>query len=500
MKIVTARQMAELDRRTTVEAGISEKTLIARAGRAAADWIRRRYPARQWRILVLAGKGNNGADGLVAARWLKRSGYSIVVVKIWKTGPGRVFQGAPRPRPGSDRRLLIIDAMFGTGLNRPLTGPFLAWVEWVNTSRAEVVSLDIPSGLHADTGKPLGAAVIARHTLTFGLAKLGLIHEHAADCVGELHLLDIGFPPRIVDEIETACDLIASDELSPLFPRRKRSSHKGTWGRVLVVSGSVGLAGAPVLAARAALRAGAGLVTLVVPRAIYMIAARLAGPEVMVHPLGTSHTGCFERSHAKSLESLLAPAQALVIGPGLGQNAKSRAFAKTLIQSADLPMVLDAGALNLLAGETAILRKARRDVILTPHPGEMARLTGMTTRQVQQDRLGVAARFAREHGVTVVLKGCRTVIAHPPGGDRIRLSINALAGNPGMATGGMGDALAGVIGALLARGLSPTDAARAGVFFHTRAGDLGLPETGGGTASELIERLPQALAELCARA
>jgi NAD(P)H-hydrate epimerase len=486
MKIVTACQMKELDARTTREAGIPERTLIARAGEAAAEWITRRYAPGFVRILVLVGKGNNGADALAVAARLRRLKYRVQVVRGWERGALSKIQRAVREAPVE---LLVIDGLFGTGLNRRLGEPYLPIVSFLERSGVRVIALDIPSGLDADSGIPWGASLVASQTLTFQLPKLGLVQEHAADRVGELHVLDIGFPENLMAEIRTPYDLITAEELKPVFLARKRGSYKGDQGHVLVIGGSVGFAGAPALAARGALFAGAGLVTLAVPQTIYSVSAGLAGAEVMVHPLTDRNRGWVGRSAWPMIRTLLKGCSAVVIGPGIGTCSETGFLLEKVLRESTVPIVVDAGGLSLLASKTAILRKASAEVVITPHPGEMGRLVNLTAREVQRKRFEVAEAFARRHVVTVVLKGCRTLVAHP--GAR-RVSVNALAGNPGMASGGVGDVLGGVIGACLARGLKAADAARAGVFLHACAGDLACVGRAHLVAGDLVQALPAA--------
>ncbi len=494
MKIVTREQMQELDRRAIAEKGIQESTLIERAGKAAADWIARRYHGETHRVLALVGRGNNGADAVVTSRRLRKMGFEVLVVKAWKKDAlAQVEKELCSP---GEKSLLVLDGLFGTGLNRPIGEPFRSLVDLVRALAADVVALDLPSGLDADSGKPFGTCIRATHTLTFGLPKIGLVQEHAADDVGELHVLDIGFPSGLVDAIRTSYDLIDPPGVASIFTARARTTHKGKLGHVLIVAGSVGFAGAGALAARAALRAGAGLVSLAVPSSIYDAASSLAGPEVMVHPCNDGGSGFFNLKSISRFKVLQRSASALVIGPGMGQHPDTRLVLEKLIESGHVPMLLDADALNLLAGRTSMLRQAKRDVVITPHPGEMARLSSLTVRAVQQDRSGVASTFSQKHKVTVVLKGARTLVAHRAGHHALRFSINALAGNPGMATAGCGDTLSGIIGALLVRGVGAADAARGGVFLHAKAGDIALSPTGGGIAGDLIEALPHAMALL----
>lgn len=503
MKIVTAAQMIKLDQRTIKELGVSEKKLIHQAGKASAQWIFKRYLPASRQILIVAGKGNNGADVIVTGKELKALGYSVKVIRAWEANAKGILQNEIRRSSNLHFYTLVLDGLFGTGLNRPLREPFLTIVEMLNSSNLEIISLDLPSGLHADTGKPLGASIRAKHTLTFGLPKLGLIQEHAADFVGELAVLDIGFPDDLIKEIQTPYHLITPKNVAPFFSPRRRSVHKGDLGHVLVVGGSRGLVGAPVLAARAALRAGAGLVNLVVPDSIYSIASSLAGPEVMVHSLKDRGKGYFNPSSFSEVKSLLSSATTVVLGPGIGRAVETQSFVKELIRSSPVRMVLDADALHAVANELLILRKAKHDLILTPHPGEMGRLTGLTSKEVQQNRFEIAESFVKKEKVTLILKGAHTVVAYPQlfrpthpskedfQGAGFRFSVNALAGNPGMATAGCGDVLAGILGALLARRIPTGDAAIAGVYLHAKAGDFALPETGGGIASDLIEALPK---------
>lgn len=507
MKIVTAVQMSELDRQTVCKYGISEKRLIERAGTMAAEWIVQQFDSTIWRILVIAGKGHNGADALVAARYLLKKGFVVQIVKAWQKNVLEntrkvVSQISFLSKKGrlSEKKLLIVDGLFGTGLNRSVEEPFFSLINFLNSLKARVVAIDLPSGLHADTGKPLGAVLSAHDTLTFGLSKLGLVQEHSVNHVGRLHILDIGFPKPLIAKINSPYELLDETNISLFFKARPRSAHKGKLGHVLVLGGSVGFAGASALTARAALRAGAALVSLLVPESIYKIAATLAGPEVMTHPCPDLKQGYHNKNSLKKIKPLLSRATSIVLGPGIGTNPETGYFVEALILACSLPMVLDADALNLVAQKPAILKKSKQELIVTPHPGEMSRLIKMEIKEILKNRFKVAETFSRENQVVVILKGSRTLIAFPKlikiGEATFRFSINALAGNPGMATGGSGDVLSGILGALLARGLIASDAARAGVFLHARAGDIALSEKGGGIAGDLIEALPQAIASL----
>lgn len=488
MKIVTAAQMRAMDNDVIRKFHISEKRLIFNAGRAAAEWILEKFNQTSRRVLVLVGRGNNGADALVTASFLRRWGFCVNVIRIWHPRALGVLQKALSSRKG----LLLVDGMFGTGLNRPIIGSYRDIVEKIDRSGVEVVALDIPSGLHADTGRPQGVAIRADHTLTFELPKLGLVQERAADFVGRLYVLPIGFPKECLARLKSPWELITPISVASYFRKRLCSSHKMSVGRVLVLGGGVGMAGAPALAARAALRAGAGMVTLLVPSAIYALSARLAGAEVMTHPATRRKARGWTADAFDKVRELWKRSDVLVMGPGMPEHASNRSFLRRVLRQCPLPMVLDAGALNLIASDLSMLRVIKTSAILTPHPGEMGRLAGMSTKRVQSDRFRVAGAFSKKYWVTVVLKGSRSIVASPDG----RFGVQALGGNPGMATAGCGDALAGVLGALVARGISSQEAARAGVYLHARAGDAALSSHGGGIVSDLIKALPDEMRSL----
>jgi NAD(P)H-hydrate epimerase len=317
-----------------------------------------------------------------------------------------------------------------------------------------------------------------------GLPKIGLLKPPAADFVGRIEVADIGFPQDFVDEIETDVELLTASDISPLLPRRRRSAHKGDFGHLLIIAGSEGYTGAPVLAAGAAARAGAGLVTLAVPQNVYAIIAANSPPEVMPRPVDFG---------APLSPLFFSGFNAVAIGPGLGQHADTRRLVWQVMSSCSLPMVVDADALNVVAQNVAALKKLEKPLVLTPHPGEMARLADKTAQQVQADRLEIARSFAQECGVVTVLKGAGTVISDPAG----KLWVNST-GNPGMARGGMGDALTGIIGAFLVQKMTLVDAARAGVFLHGLAGDLAREKLGESAmlTTDLIEHLSAAFAML----
>ena len=456
MKAVTTAQMRELDRRT-IAAGTPSAELMDRAGQAVARTVQRLLaPHANHSVLLFAGKGNNGGDAIVAARYLANAGCTTTLILLGRrtelTGDplfhfqkliGVEVREWPCPLPTAT---VVVDGLLGTGLSGDVREPYRTAIQAINDSPALVVAIDIPSGLGTSS------CVRADVTVTMGLPKIDLLQPSAVDYVGRLEVADLGFPAAFIAALTTNVELITPADL--VWPQRRRSAHKGHFGHLLIVAGSEGYTGAPVLCAHAAARSGVGRVTLAVPRSIYPIVAAQSPPEVMPRPL----------------DSLAGQFDAVAIGPGLGHGAKIPQF--------DLPTVLDADALDL--------RAIRPGMVLTPHPGEMARLTGKSAAEVQSDRWAVARQFAREHHVTLVLKGAGTVVtdANSP------LWINAT-GNPGMAKGGMGDALTGLIGGLLAQGLSPLDAARTGVYLHGLAGDRAAARIGATAflTTDLIESL-----------
>jgi NAD(P)H-hydrate epimerase len=505
--VVNAEEMRALDERTIVGLGVPGVVLMESAGRAVADVVDGLLtPLAGAPVAVVAGPGNNGGDGCVVARHLHHRGARVALLLVADEarvrGDARTHLEAARRSgvplldaraegfaacaPLLDGAAVIVDALLGTGTARPVEGHLAAVIARMNGAPGLRVAVDVPSGLDVDRGQPLGACVQAHHTVTFALAKVGLVTAPGFTFAGELHVADIGIPPSLVTAPRTV--LLDDDCLAPLRAPRPPLAHKGTFGHVLVVAGSRRHPGAALLAARAAARAGAGLVTLATSDET---AAALAPEvrEVSLAPLAPEEPALDARAAWARLEPALDGKRAVVFGCGLGRAPAVRALLERLLAAWDGPLVVDADGLNVLAADTAPLVHARSRVVLTPHPTEMARLAGVDTTAVQADRLGTARAFAAAHRATVVLKGARTVIAAPDG----RAAINPT-GNPGLATGGTGDVLAGVTGALCATGLPPFDAAAAAVYLHGRAGDLARDAIGeaGLLAGDLIDRLPAA--------
>ncbi len=503
MIVVTAAEMRALDR-WTVEHDTPGPVLMERAGEGAARVLRAHWPKPGGPVVVCCGKGNNGGDGFVIARHLRRLGAEVWLVgrreDVGGDAAGMLAQwrGAvttvesPGQVEALRRRLghagVVVDALLGTGLNAPVEGTFAAVIEALNAAHRPVLAVDIPSGLSADTGTTLGAAVRADVTSTFGWPKVGQVLEPGAELCGRLEVVDIGIPAAALEAVAPRIRLLEASGVGGLLARRARDAHKGTFGHVVVIAGSRGKVGAALLASEAAARAGAGLTTLAIAGSLLeVVEGRVR--EVMAEPLPDEY-------EAAAVDHVLEGRTAVACGPGLGQSDAARALVHHVVRSARVPLVLDADGLNLVAG-TACLRERPAATVVTPHPGEMARLLGCSTGEVQADRIAAARRFAAEHWAVTVLKGARTVIADPGGAIAI-----CPTGNPGMASGGMGDVLAGIVGGLLSQRLDPFAAACFGVFAHGAAADAVVARRGevGLIAGDLLGELPPTIARLQAEA
>ncbi|MDJ0364281.1 NAD(P)H-hydrate dehydratase [Hymenobacter sp. H14-R3] len=514
MKLLSAAQTRELDQATTAEQRTTSTALMERAATALAGWLHRRYtPAEAGEILLLCGPGNNGGDGLALARLLYLGGYAVrlgllpaakyaddyeynhhvlpKVIPITELSEEKL----PDIQPGT----LVVDALFGTGLSRPLAGLAAAVVQHLNASQARVVAVDLPSGLLADAPQPDAAAPVvqARHTISFGLPKLAFLLPQNAAYVGEWHVVDIHLSQDFVAQAATPWHLtrlpgtsgfdaaLAARQPDVTLPRRSRFAYKNTFGHALLLAGSRGKIGAAVLAAGACLRGGVGLLTVAVPGEGYGI-LQTTRPEAM----------CLPDPQPDFISELpeLAAYQAIGIGPGLGQAAASRAVLEKLLREAKVPLVLDADALNLLGAHRDLLDLLPENTVLTPHLGEFARLTEKVADDYQ--RLALLRAFAQKHKCVVVLKGAYTAVAAPDG----QVYFNST-GNPGMGTGGSGDVLTGLVLALRAHAqLDALTAARLAVLAHGHAGDLAAQQTGeaGLVAGDLVDHIGPALRALTA--
>lgn len=511
LKIVTGAQMQELDRRTITEAGIPARVLMERAGLGVATAVLERFgPIKDKRVTVLCGKGNNGGDGFVAAGLLHREGAKVHVVMmnplsdlspeasfmyrrfVRLAGKSSVHLFTSREQLAAllQESDILIDALLGTGLTSEISGRYADVIDCINDAGRPVVAVDLPSGLHADTGRTLGRAVRASITVSFGLPKLGLFQNDGIDLAGSVKIVDIGFPSALVDSINSRVALITPAFVRTALPPRKASSHKGSFGHAGIIAGSVGKTGAAAMAATAALRVGAGLVTVAVPSSVNdILEAKLL--EAMTAPMPETKARTFSRAAFDRLSAFIAARTAVAIGPGLSTHPETVELVQALIGQLDRPAVLDADALNALAGRASTLTACKVPPVLTPHPGEMARLDAhATTQTVNADRLGTAVGFACARGVFVVLKGARTVIARPDGTAAI-----CPTGNAGMATAGTGDVLTGMLVGLLAQGVLPWEAACTATYLHGWAGDLVAAEKGqaGLISRDLIDKIPAAV-------
>jgi NAD(P)H-hydrate epimerase len=507
MKVVTSHTMQEIDRQAIDECGIPALDLMERAGQGCLDTIISQF-GRAGRAMIIAGKGNNGGDGSVIARLLCAAGWSVTVCVLAERSDvsGDAATNLDRlaadmvnycPAQGQLSLLfqdqiadadLIVDALLGTGLRSDVSGVFREAIETINASGRPVLAVDIPSGIHGTTGRVLGCAIHATCTVTFAFAKLGHVLYPGAEHTGRLIVVDIGIPPHLM-ESAGGYDFLNQEAICPLMQRRDRQAHKGHFGHCLIVAGSTGKTGAAALTANSALRAGSGLVTLAVAESLHRI-LEIKTTEVMTVPLPDANSGYLTSSAFPAIEKLLEGKDVLALGPGLDRHLGTTSLVRTIIESVSLPMVIDADGLNALAEDITVLRRKKSDtVVLTPHPGEMARLLGTSIPDVEAIRISVAQEFARDFGIYLVLKGARTIIASPAG----TAAING-SGNPGMATGGMGDVLTGIIASLLGQGYCAWDACRLGVFIHGYAGDMVAEEKGeiGIFASDVQEKLPYA--------
>ena len=511
VKVLTAAAMREADRRTIEELGLPGIVLMENAAMRVVEAVLS-LPRRP-QVVIVAGPGNNGGDGLAAARLLRQAGRQV---SLWTTAPPEKYRGdaavnyeylrhsgfpvkhildyeaLEELQADLNSADLLIDALFGTGLGRPVEGIPAAVIGALNRAPAPVLAVDLPSGIEADSGRIMGAAVQAQWTVSLAFPKPGLLQHPGAGLAGEVLVGAIGVPSALAGE--TKAKVATAKQISKLLKPRLQDSHKGSGGRVLLIAGSTGMSGAAALASAAALRGGAGLVYLAAPASLCpALEARLS--EVITLPLPEKAAGVIAPQAAELLLVKARRCGALAVGPGLAPQEETAALVEQLLQRASAPLVLDAGALAALAlfpenKREALLRGAGQPVVLTPHPGEMAVLTGLDAAQIQQDRPAAASRFAGRWGCCLVLKGAGTVSAAPGG----ELCFNPT-GGPTLATAGTGDLLTGLLASLVAQGLPPFEAAAAAAYIHGLAGDL-LPRERGYKAGDVLERFPEAFQRL----
>jgi hydroxyethylthiazole kinase-like uncharacterized protein yjeF len=513
MKVVTPKQMNKIDSLAINSMGIPGIVLMENAALRVVEEVCS-YLGRVSckKVFVFAGKGNNGGDAFAVARHLFNKGakvYTYTVadkkdiagdaltnlkilenlgVEVWELTNLLQLENLKSELSTAD---LVIDGIFGTGLKGKIEGLQAAVIKAINLSGKPVISIDIPSGINGETSEVLGCCIKALKTVTFALPKIGLILHPGCEFAGELITADIGIPHKVIDSLNIKTKVILRSFVSSLIPVRHCESNKGDYGRVLIVTGSAGMTGAGCLSAGAALRTGAGLVYLAVPASLSHIYSTSL-KESMTVSLEDQGTGFLNRKSIKPLLANMKRKDVIAIGPGLSVNKNIIEIVDAVIKNSEVPVVMDADALNAVARDTSVLKQRKTQIVVTPHPGEMARLTGMSIEDVQSNRLETAKEFAAQYGVITVLKGAKTIIADPDGTVYINPS-----GNPGMATAGAGDVLTGIISGFIGQGVKPFEAAVAGVYLHGMAGDRAAEQKGqhGLIAGDIIEELPYAIKE-----
>ncbi|MBZ0160812.1 MAG: NAD(P)H-hydrate dehydratase [bacterium] len=518
VSVVTAGQMRELDRRATEEYGIPSLLLMENAGLQAVLELERAFPhLTRGRIAVVCGKGNNGGDGFVVARHLCNRGTAVEVFLLARQteiqGDARTnleiirHVGVPihemttsqtleASRMAIERADIVVDAILGTGTTGPAKGIFGEAIELLNRSGRPIVALDIPSGLHSDEGVIPGPSINAALTVTFGLPKRGLILYPAAACAGRVVTVDIGLPRPLLTDSLLDVSLVQAEDLVSVLPPRDPNAHKGTYGHALVLAGSPGKTGAAAMCALSALRIGAGLVTLALPESLNdAMEAKLT--EVMTEPLHETRERTVAHAALERVLDLMQGKRVIAIGPGLSIHPETAELVRAVVKTVKAQIVVDADGINALGPNLETLRDVALPPILTPHPGELARLLGIDRDEVVRHRIPIAQKVAASFGVYLVLKGARTLIANPEG----QVAIN-MTGNAGMATGGTGDVLTGLIAGLVAQGVSADLAAKAAVYLHGLSGDLAAEAVGqeAMVASDLMAQIPEAIRQLKSQA
>lgn len=514
MKILTSAQMKKIDKKAIEEIGILGPILMENAGLQIFKNILNKFPdiARE-KIVIVAGKGNNGGDGLVIARHLfsraanpevlllglkgdvkgdaavnlgiaEKMGIKIREIrteKDWNVQKKKVVQSS-----------ILVDAIFGTGLVKPAQGLYAQVIADMNKSKAFKVSVDIPSGLSSDTFRIIGPCVKADLTVTLAAPKIAHIFPPAEEFIGELVVADISMPSFLFDEEHLNLELVEEETIQPYFKKRKRDAHKGTYGHLFLLSGSLGKTGAAVMAGKAALRMGAGLVTVGTPESCLPIVAR-SMMELMTEPLAETEEKTLSRQALKQILTLLEDKDAILVGPGISTHQSTSELILSLIPKINLPLVVDADGLNILASKVDVLNSLRKPAVITPHPGEFARLLGLSTKEVVEKKLELAPKFAKKYGVYLVLKGYRTLTATPEG----KVYVNPT-GNPGMASAGSGDVLSGMIASMIIQEKNLLEAVLAAVYVHGLSGDIGAEKVGEKplTAGDILRYLPLAVKTL----
>ncbi|MCP4396289.1 MAG: NAD(P)H-hydrate dehydratase [bacterium] len=509
MKVATAAEIRELDRRAIEDVGIPGAVLMENAGTRVLRVMQERYPdLKNRRILIACGKGNNGGDGLVLARHLFNRGVEVRVTLladrhqlVGDAGLNFVIatkMDIPIVEITSNEQLpafrnllpqadILVDAILGTGLSDAVKGLYKHVIESMNKAEKPIIAVDIPSGLSADSGMVPGSCIRADLTVTFAVPKRGVLLYPAADYVGELEVVDIGIPKNLVDTSGIKVHVLEAIKVKQSLRKRPPNTHKGTYGHVLVIAGSPGKAGAALMAGRSALRTGSGLVTLAIPETL-RVPLEIPTLEVMTAALPETGKGTVSLDAYDEIMRLAEDKRVLALGPGLSTHPSTVELVYRLIRNVEIPMVIDADGINAIALYPEILLEAKAPIVLTPHPGEMARL--VPNVQIQNNRVPVAQETAQKYKIYLALKGVRTLIASPSG----NVFINPT-GNPGMATAGTGDVLTGIIAGLISQNIIPVEAAKTGVFLHGLAGDIVEEDKGdyGTIAGDILESIPYAI-------
>lgn len=514
MKIVTPAQMNEIDRLSINQFGIPGVVLMENAALRVVDEVIKMLGTVSGKsISVFAGKGSNGGDAFAAARHLYNKGARVdVYILAYKkdiSGDAAVnlsileksgvetkelvegFQ-LTEIKAGLSGADLVVDGIFGTGLKGEVKGLAAEVIRTINNSRKPVIAIDIPSGVSGETGRVPGVCIKACKTVTFGLPKIGLVIHPGCEFTGELAVADIGIPGKVIEHIDIKTHIIEGSHVAKLIPLRRNESNKSDYGRVFIISGSAGMTGSGCLAASAVLRVGAGLVYLGVPESLAPIyGASLIEPITI--PLQDNGAGYLSKNSIGNVLENMKGKNVVAAGPGLSMREGIAEVVVEILKNAEVPLVLDADALNAVSRDVSVLKYLKAGTVITPHPGEMARLTGLSSSDVQSNRIEVSSEFACKWKVVTVLKGARTVVAMPDG----TVYINPT-GNSGMATGGTGDVLTGIIAGFIAQGASPEDAAVAGVYLHGLTGDVVAQKKGehGLIASDIVEELPYVMKQV----
>jgi len=515
--VVSRHAMQKIDQLATSRYGIPPLLLMEHAGRCVVDECEKRFgPLKDKKVLIVAGKGNNGGDGFVAARYLLKRKAFVSVLLIGKeneltedsqanydilknvenTRLRMLFNFNDREfeRSGYD---FVFDGIFGTSFHGDVKGPAKKLIDWMNLQhRPKIVAIDLPSGLEADTGYAGVTAVKAQLTVTMALPKIGFYFQKGPLHTGEIRIADIHIPKQLAKTSRSKIFLSEEEDITGKLPVRRKDAHKYSVGKTLVLAGSKGLSGAALLSSQSAMKSGAGAVVLGVPSAIFPAISRRT-LEVMPLDLPSTSEGSLALSAMASIRKKVDWSDVVLIGPGLSRNGETQNVIRSLVQSVTKPLIIDADGLNAIAANISCLKKRKsRNVVLTPHLGEFSALISKGAREIEMNKVEIARAFARKYRVVLVLKGAPTIVAAPDGG--VFINPN---GNAGMATAGSGDVLGGIIAALVGQGNSAIDAAINGVFVHGTAGDLARDEIGemGMLASDILARIPRVLKALCKR-